>query len=717
MKQVLQNIKTGITEIYETPMPRVQPKTALVKTAASLVSAGTERMLVDFAQKNLLEKARSRPDLAKQVMDKAKREGIVPTLKAAFNRLDQSMAMGYSSSGTILVCGDGLIGFKPGDRVACAGGGHAVHAEYAVIPQNLMACLPDEVDFESGAFATLGAIALNGIRLAKVQLGDKVAIIGLGLLGLIAAKLVAAAGCAVFGTDINADRVKFAKKVGFSAAIRAEVERSARSYTNGTGFDAVLICADTPSSDTVLLAGEIARDRGHVISLGVVGLELPRKPYYEKEIFFQVSRSSGPGRYDSRYEEEGIDYPLGYVRYTEGRNLEAFVQLLAAGKLNVKDLITHRYPIENADGAYSLITNKKSEPFLGVLITYPPDDIGKKTKIIIESQSKTSIQDVVVGVLGAGNYANAVFLPAIAKAGSTQLKTIVSASGTSAAISARRFHFQIASSDEEDIYRDEAINSVVILSRHDQHAHQVVQALRKNKNVYCEKPLAIHAEEFAAIEKELGRKNHPLLMVGFNRRFSTYGKSLKDFISGRTEPLHAHYRVNAGALPLSHWQHDPTKGGGRIIGEGCHFIDFISFLVGEAPIAVWSQGLPDQGTFRQDNVQIICEFEDGSIGSIAYLANGDKSHPKEYLEVFCGGRIGILDDFQHLLLVSGGKRKEYHSRSNQDKGHSAAWRVFLDCVRQSETPPPIPYDQILGVSRAALAARDSLNTGHKVIIR
>jgi predicted dehydrogenase/threonine dehydrogenase-like Zn-dependent dehydrogenase len=717
MKQVLQNIKTGITEICENPMPQVQPKMALVKTAVSLVSAGTERMLVDFAQKNILEKARSRPDLAKQVLDKAKREGLVPTFKAAFNRLDQPMALGYSSAGTIQACGEGLIGFKPGDRVACSGGGHAVHAEYAVIPQNLMAQLPDEVDFESGAFSTLGAIALNGIRLANVQLGDKVAVIGLGLLGLITAKLAAAAGCAVFGTDINIERVRWAKKIGFTAAARSEVEKIARSYTCGRGFDAVLICADTPSSDTVLLAGEIARDRGHVISLGVVGLDLPRKPYYEKELFFQVSRSSGPGRYDNRYEKEGIDYPLGYVRYTEGRNLEAFVQLLAVGKLDVKDLITHRYSIENAGGAYSLITGKKSGTFLGVLITYPPGDAGKKTRITIESQPHASIQDVVVGVLGAGNYANAVFLPTIAKAGGSQLKTIVSATGTSAAFSARKFHFQYASSDENEIYGDKAINSVVILSQHDQHARQVIQALHKNKNVYCEKPLAIHEEELAAVEKELGRKNHPLLMVGFNRRFAPFGYLLKDFISGRSEPLHAHYRVNAGALPLSHWQHDLTKGGGRIVGEGCHFIDFISFLVGDAPVSVWSKALPDQGNFQQDNVQIICEFKDGSIGSIAYLANGDKSHPKEYLEVFSGGRIGILNDFQHLMLVNSGKRKEYRTRLSQDKGHRAAWQAFMDSLRQSETPPPIPYDQILGVSRATLAARASLNTGQKVVIQ
>jgi predicted dehydrogenase/threonine dehydrogenase-like Zn-dependent dehydrogenase len=717
MKQVLQNIKTGDTEIHESPIPHVQPKTALVKTSVSLVSAGTERMLVDFARKNLLEKARSRPDLAKQVLEKAKREGLVPTIKAAFNRLDQPMSLGYSSSGTILECGEGMVGFKVGDRVACAGGGHAVHAEYAVIPQNLIAHLPDEVDFESGAFSTLGAIALNGIRLANIQLGDRVALIGLGLLGLITAKLAMAAGCAVFGTDTNTERVKFAKKIGITASTRAEVEKNTRSITSGKGFDAVLICADTPSSDTVQLAGEIARDRGHVISLGVVGLDLPRKPYYEKEIFFQVSRSSGPGRYDSRYEEEGIDYPLGYVRYTEGRNLEAFIQLLASGKMNVKDLITHRYPIENASEAYSLIVGKKTEPFLGVLITYPADLEGKKKKINLESNPHASNKDVVVGVLGAGNYANAVFLPAISMAGGSQLKTIVSSSGTSAALSARKFHFQSASSEEQDIFGDKAINSVVILSRHDQHAHQVVQALRNHQHVYCEKPLAINEHELSVIEKELARKNHPLLMVGFNRRFAPFGITLKKFIGDRSEPLHAHYRVNAGALPLSHWQHDPKIGGGRIIGEGCHFIDFISYLVNDAPVSVWCQGLPDQGNFRQDNVQIICEYKDGSIGSIAYLANGDKSHPKEYLEVFCGGKIGILDDFRHLVLVNGGRRKEFHSHLNQDKGHRASWQVFMDSVRQSETPPPIPYEQILGVTRAALAARESLNTGKKVIIR
>jgi predicted dehydrogenase/threonine dehydrogenase-like Zn-dependent dehydrogenase len=716
MKQVLQNLKSGITEVSEIPIPQVQPKTALVQTAVSLVSAGTERMLVDFAQKNLVEKARSRPDMVRQVLDKAKREGILPSVKAALNRLDQPMMLGYSSAGTILTCGEGLTGFKPGDRVACAGGGHAIHAEFAVIPQNLMAHLPDSVDFESGTFATLGAIALNGIRLAKIQLGDKVAVIGLGLLGLITAKLVAAAGCTVFGTDTNADRVRFARKTGFSASLRINSEKSGLSFTQGRGFDAVLICADTTSSDTVMLAGAIARDRAHVISLGVVGIDLPRKLYYEKELFFQVSRSAGPGRYDPKYEEDGIDYPLGYIRWTEARNLEGFVQLIASGKISVKDLITHRFPIEKAADAYALITGKKPEPFLGVLLTYQPSKESFHTRIALE-KDVTAVKggEVVVGVLGAGNYANAVFLPTMASVNEAQLRTIVSVTGTSAGFAGRKFHFLFASSKEEDIFKDEKINTVVILSRHDQHARQVIQTLRLKKNVYCEKPLAINEKELSLVENELTRKDHGLLMVGYNRRFSAFGKTLKDFLSERSEPLYAHYRINAGALPKNHWQFDLKIGGGRIVGEACHFIDFISFLVGAPPCWVLTQALPDQGKYNHDNVQITCEFADGSIGSVAYLANGDRSFSKEYLEVFCGGRIGILDDFNHLTMITDGRKKEIRSRIGQDKGHRGAWQAFLDCIKNG-TQVPISYNEIMGVSRAALAARESLDSGSKIKI-
>jgi predicted dehydrogenase/threonine dehydrogenase-like Zn-dependent dehydrogenase len=718
MKQVLQNMRTGSTLVVKTPIPQAHPKTVLVRTAASLVSAGTERMLVDFAGKNLLAKARSRPDLAKQVLEKAKREGVLTTVQAAFNRLDQPLTLGYSSAGTIVVCGEGLIGYKPGDRVVCAGGGHAVHAEYSVVPQNLLAHLPDNVDFESGAFATMGAIAMNGIHLAKIQLGENVAIIGLGLLGLITAKLVLASGCAVFGTDTNPDRVKFAKKLGINAYIRANAEKSGMSLTMGRGFDATLICADTASADTVILAGQITRDRGHVISLGVVGIDLPRKLYYEKELFFQVSRSSGPGRYDLKYEEEGIDYPLGYVRWTEGRNLEGFVNLINEGKISVKELITHRFSVEQATSAYQLITGKDAKPFLGVLLTYSSDKSKMQTRIPItieEGLLQPTKGKAVVGVLGAGNYANAVFLPAMTHVGGTCLQTIVSASGSSASYAAKKYKFAYASSSEKDIFQDKKINTVVILTRHNEHARQVVQSLDLGKHVYCEKPLVINEDQLKQIEKSLSKKNHPLLMVGFNRRFSPFGSKLKEFLDERSEPLYAHYRVNAGYLPLNHWQHDPLIGVGRIIGEGCHFIDFISFLVGRSPISVYAQALPDKGRYYQDNVLITLEFPDGSIGSLAYLANGDKSFSKEYVEVFCGGRIGILDDFTHLTTISNGERKEQHSRFGQDKGHRAAWQAFLSCIKDG-TPPPISYQDLISVSRATLAAKSSLNSGSKITI-
>ena len=557
---------------------------------------------------------------------------------------------------------------------------------------------------------------MNGFRLAKIQLGESVAIIGLGLMGLITAKLALAAGCAVFGTDTNPDRVKFAKKLGFNASTRVNAEKSGMSFTMGRGFDAILICADTPNADTVVLAGQIARDRGHVISLGVVGIDLPRKPYYEKELFFQVSRSSGPGRYDLKYEEEGADYPLGYVRWTEGRNLEGFVNLINNGKITVRGLITHRFPVEKAAAAYQLITGKDSEPFLGILLTYSSEKTKMQTRIPItieEGSLQPSKEEVVVGVLGAGNYANAVFLPAISRVGGTCLQTIVSASGSSASFAAKKYKFAFASSSENDIFQDKKVNTVVILTRHNEHAHQVAQSLNLGKHVYCEKPLAINEEQLKQVEKPLSKKNHPVLMVGFNRRFSPFGLALKEFLADRSEPLYAHYRVNAGFLPLNHWQHDPLVGGGRIIGEGCHFIDFITFLVGQSPISVFAQALPDKGKYHQDNVLITLEFPDGSIGSLAYLANGDKGFPKEYLEVFCGGRIGIIDDFTHLTTISNGQRKEQRSRFSQDKGHRAAWQAFLSCIKDG-TQPPISYHELIHVSKATLAAMNSLNTGSKI---
>lgn len=717
MKQLLQNLRDGQTRVVNVPCPSARPGALLVRTEASLVSAGTERTLVAFAEKNLLGKARSRPDLVRQVLDKARREGVIPTMQAAFNRLDQPSPLGYSSAGTVAAVGSGMEDFQVGERVACAGGNFAVHAEYAVVPRNLIARLPDNVGFESAAFTTLGAIAMHGFRLAQPQLGERVAVIGLGLLGLLAAGVARAAGCSLLGIDLDPRRVTLARSMGHQAVTRAEAEEAGRSFTRAQGFDVVLICADARSNDPVALAGALARDRGRVIAVGAVGLSIPRKIYYEKELFFQVSRSYGPGRYDSAYEERGQDYPAGFVRWTEGRNLESFVTLLSSGGVDVQPLISHRFPIDDATRAYDLITGKSKEPFLGVLLTYP-HAAGEETPATRVALTSAPIPLTVpgepaLGVLGAGNYATAVFLPTVSKVGGVRKVAVATATGLSARHAAERFGFSAACSSEQELIDSPEVNIVAILTRHQQHARQTLACLRAGKAVYCEKPLAITSSELDRIEESLRQESLPLLMVGFNRRFAPYAVRMHEFLGASKEPFVAHYRINAGAIPLNHWTQDPAQGGGRIIGEGCHFIDFLSYLAGAAPVSVTAQALPDNGRYHQDNAVLTLTFPDGSLGSIAYLANGDKSFPKERVEVFRGGRVAVLDDFRRLETIQDGKRQVAQSRLGQDKGHRGAWMAFLQAVKNGGQPP-IPYDQLIGVTRATFAAMQSLTDGYPV---
>ncbi len=716
MKQVIQNMRDGKTTVADLPVPAAKKNSALVKTHCSLVSAGTERMVVEFAEKSLIGKASSRPDLVKQVLNKARREGILPTIEAAFNKLDQPMALGYSSAGVIVETGVGLQGFKAGDRVACGGGGFATHAEYGVVPQNLLVPLPDAVDFESAAFTTLGAVALQGFRLSQPQIGESVCVIGLGLLGLLSCEIAKSAGCQVFGIDLSAERIKLARSMQVKSVLRKDCEKEAAAFTRQRGFDHVLICADTSSNDAVELAGSLARDHGKVVAVGAVGMDIPRKIYYEKELELIISRSYGPGRYDSAYEEGGQDYPYGYVRWTEGRNMQAFVDLLAQGKINLKPLITHRFQIEEAEKAYELITGKKGEPFLGVLITYPDKDEENFARKIEYSRTSTKIEQAKIGVLGAGNYAQAVFLPVLKKTGGATLAGISSATGLSASHAAQKFGFQFASSDENDILEHKDINAVAVLTRHSQHTRQVLKALENKKAVYCEKPLALNAQELTAVEKQLRKKDCPLLTVGFNRRFAPMAIQLKEHFGGRSEPMHVYYRVNAGFLPSSHWLHDPQSGGGRILGEGCHFVDFVVWLTGERPVEVSAQALPDGEQYRQDNVEITLRFANGSLGTIAYLANGNKNFGKERVEVFCGGKIGVLDDFRILELGEETKRKVIRSRIRQDKGHQAAWQEFLRAMAEENGKPPIPYEEILAVHQACFAALASLQQGKAVTL-
>ncbi|NOY99264.1 MAG: Gfo/Idh/MocA family oxidoreductase [Chloroflexi bacterium] len=716
MKQLIQNMKTGVAAVEEVPIPTPRAGMALVRTAASLVSAGTERMVVEFAEKSLLGKARSRPDLVRQVLDKARREGLISTVQAAFNRLDQPMALGYSSAGVIEALGEGMDGFHVGQRVACAGGGYAVHAEYGVVPRNLLVPIPDDLDFESAAFATLGAIALHGFRLAEPQLGENVVVIGLGLLGLLTIQIAAAAGCRVLGVDIDPQRVALATQLGVEACSRDQAESATQAITANRGADVVLICADTSSNDPVELAGVIARDRGRVVATGAVGLHIPRKIYYEKEISFINSRSYGPGRYDASYEESGRDYPIGYVRWTEGRNIEAVVELMAAGKLDVKPLITHRFPIERAAEAYDIITGKKEEPFVGVLLAYPGTvEKSAGSRVVRFSPPASKPASCKLGVIGAGNFANAVLLPAIKKVDGIELVGIASAGGLHAAYSAKKFGFAYAAGSEEEILNDPNINTIAILTRHDSHADLAVRALQAGKHVFVEKPLAITSDQLSVISDQLLNTDHCLLTTGFNRRFAPLARKLRAFLADRREPLYAHYRVNAGYIPLNHWLHDPDQGGGRIVGEGCHFIDFVTYLVGSAPVSVAARALPDNGKYRDDNVTMTFTFPDGSIGVVDYLANGDKAFPKERVEVFCGGRVAALDDYRSLEMVHDGRRKVVRSRLKQDKGWFNEWQAFVRAIAAGGEPP-IPYEQLIGVAKASFAVVESVRRSGETII-
>ena len=725
MKQLLQNLRTGETYVADVPTPTPKPGTALVRTATSLVSAGTERMVVEFAEKSLVGKVRARPDLFRQLFNKARSDGILTTIETAFDRLDQPMPLGYSSAGTIVAVGEGLQGFQVGQRVACAGGGYAVHAEYAIVPKNLLAPLPDEVDLESAAFATLGAVAMHGFRLPQLQLGERVAVIGLGLLGFLTVGIARAAGCHVLGIDLDPERVARGDQRGIVVVHRDQAVEIAQSFSHTHGLDAVIICADTASNDPVNLAGEIARDRARVVAVGNVGLDIPRKIYFDKELTFMVSRSYGPGRYDLDYEEGGQDYPIGYVRWTEGRNLEAFIDLLADGRLDVKPLITHRFPIEDAHKAYRSISGKQKESFLGVLLTYPKHQTDAlcythyaiRNDVKRNAYSVKETSSVKLGVLGAGNFATTVLLPAIKKIPNLERVGIASTAGLSAQSAAKRFGFGYASSDETDILNDPNINTIVILTRHHLHAKQVIAALQAGKHVFCEKPLAVNSEQLFVISEQLPliTDYRLLITVGFNRRFAPLAQHMHAFLADRSEPLMAHYRINAGYLPHDHWLHDPEQGGGRIIGEGCHFVDFLTFLVGAPPITVTAHALPDTKRYREDNIHLTFTFSDDSLGAVTYLANGDKTFPKERVEVFAGGRVAVLDNFRSLETIHKGKRKTHRSRLRQDKGHRAEWEAFVQAVATGG-PPPIPYEHLIGVTRATFAAVEATRKGEPIAV-
>jgi len=734
MKQVLQHARTGEITVEEVPAPQLLRGCVLVRVATSLVSAGTERASAEFARKNLMQKAQSRPDLVREVISKVRRDGLFSTIQTVRSRLDQPQNPGYSSAGTVIQVGDGVTDIQPGDRVACAGAGFAVHAEIACVPRLLVSRIPPRdsiadrvISFDEAAFATLGAVALHGIRTSEVRLGDLVAVIGLGLLGQLTVQLLKAAGCSVLGVDIDSTRAELARQMGADAVASSSsaFRDLCVEMSRGSGVDSVLITAETSSSDPVNLAGTVARDRAIIVAVGTVGMAIERKAYYEKELDFRISRSYGPGRYDVAYEQKGRDYPIGYVRWTETRNMEAFVQFLANGKINVGPLITHRFPIEKAQSAYELITASNREPFLGVVIQYGGDDKGEKAIEKLDLVPEVAVPQVAkvepvrmrstgirVGLLGAGGFASSTLIPAIKASSSASLVAVCAATGAHAQHAARKFGFRTSTTDEPELVQNPDINTIVIATRHHLHPRQVLAALAAGKHVFCEKPLCLSEDELRSICRAyLGFAPHrPALMVGFNRRFAPMSARLKSFLAPVSEPVALHYRVNAGTLPVDHWVNDREKGGGRILGEVCHFVDLLTFLAASPIVEVSAKAVGASSRYCGDNVLVSLHFANGSEGTISYLANGDRSFSKERLEVFGGGRTAVLEDFRRLELVRNGRKETIHSRWRQDKGHRGEWAAFVESL-QNLNEPAIPFEEIVNSTLATLCIDQSMARG------
>jgi predicted dehydrogenase/threonine dehydrogenase-like Zn-dependent dehydrogenase len=722
MKQVLQQARTGEITVVEVPAPQLLPGCVLVRMAASLVSAGTERASSEFARKNLLQKAQARPDLVREVITKVRRDGLLSAVQAVRNRLDQPTAPGYSSAGTIVEVGEGIADLAVGDRVACAGAGHAVHAEFVCVPRLLVARIPEgaAVSLEEAAFSTVGAVALHGIRTADVKLGDAVAVIGLGLLGQLTVQLLKVAGCRVLGMDIAPDRAELAARLGADAVCfsAAEFCEQCKSATAGFGADAVLITAETPNSDPVNLAAEVARDRAVVVAVGTVGMELERQRYYEKELDFRISRSYGPGRYDAAYEQKGRDYPIGHVRWTETRNMEGFLQFLAAGKLDLRPLITHRFPVEQAHAAYELISGRTPERSLGVLFVYPQDSVlSRRVDSAPRSfgSARSLESEVNVGLLGAGAFATGTLLPAMKQVHGVKLVGVATSTGAHSRQAADKFGFRFSATDEREILNHPDIKTVVIATRHHLHACQVLAALATGKNVFCEKPLCLTEDELAQIVRANSGVSHgqkPALMVGFNRRFAPMAKQMRDFLD-IPEPLAMHYRVNAGPLPPDHWINDPEIGGGRVLGEVCHFVDLLSFLCNSEPMEVGARPLVSSGQRNDSSALISLRFENGSEGTIHYLVNGDRSFSKERVEVFGGRAVAVLEDFRRLETVRFGRKRTVTSSWRQDKGHAGELQAFVDHLRAGGREP-IPFASMIATTLATFCIVRSLQSGQPV---
>jgi predicted dehydrogenase/threonine dehydrogenase-like Zn-dependent dehydrogenase len=722
MKQLTQNIKSGEIKIQEVPPPALFNNAILVKNYFSLISVGTEKTSIDMGKKNMLQKARSRPDDVKKVLQEMKTQGIWATYKKVMGKLDLPKTLGYSSSGIVLAVDSSVENIKPGDRVACAGAGYAVHADVIVVPKNLCVKIPDTVSFEEASYGTVGSIALQGIRQTSPTLGEKIVVIGLGLLGQITVQMLKANGCYVIGVDIDETSVKAALKSGADLGLvrtKQDVKSIIMQSTDGFGADAVIITAGTGSNDPVELAGEIARERARVVLVGAVGMNFPRTNYYIKELEFKLSRSYGPGRYDYTYEEGGIDYPIGYVRWTENRNIQEFISLINQKKVDVKSITTHSFPIDEAEKAYDLISGEKKEFYLGILLKYEELTAKNKQNLFEPIQISDSIQvkpgkeNLYTGFIGVGGHAQSFLLPNIEDS-SSKIAAICDSQGTIAKHIAEKYQVKFCTSNPDDIINDDKINTIFIATRHGSHSDLVTKSLMKDKNIFVEKPLALQIDELNKIsalhDQNVKDGKKPILFVAYNRRFAPLMKEVKNFFKDVKEPLVVNYRVNAGFLPKSHWTQDPIDGGGRILGEVCHFVDIVQFLSESNPEKVFAQSIiagNDKMT-NNDNINITLKMKNGALGIITYLANGDKSVPKERIEITGGNQFAILENFETLYLYKNDKKKVVKGKG-LDKGHKNEVREFIEAAKNQKNL--IEFENLRITSLTTFKILESLQTG------
>ncbi len=698
MKQILQSLRNGQTEVANVPAPAVGPGQVLIRTHRSLISAGTERMIVEFGRSGMIQKIRSQPEKVREVISKIKTDGLASTFQAVSRKLEAPVPLGYSSVGTVMAVGAGAEEFAPGDRVVSNG----PHAEVVCVGKHLVARIPDGVSDEQASFTVVGSIALQGIRLIEPTLGERVAVYGLGLIGLLAVQLLRANGCEVLGIDVDQERLEMARAMGATCvnATSADITAAARGFTAGQGIDAVLITASSRSDEILRNAAEMCRLRGRIVLVGVVGTTFNRDAFYKKELSFQVSCSYGPGRYDDKYESGQIDYPAGYVRWTEQRNFQAVLDAIAAGQVQVDSLIRHRLPIAGAAQAYRTLSADRGA--LGVMLTYPPAADLSPSVQLHPSDGVESGQGQVA-VIGAGSFASGVLIPALAETGAT-ISAIASRQGASARHAARKYRALRATTDVDSIFADGSCDAVVLATRPGSLAALACRALAAGKHTFVEKPLAVTPEQLAEVVQAARSAPERILMVGYNRQFSPHTRYVLEQIRGRTEPVSVQMTVNAGHISSDHWVHDAAKHGRRIISEGCHFIDLLRCLAGsriETVSAICPQDRPDQ-------MSVLLGFADGSTGTLSYLANGSKQYPKEICEVFCEGRVHRIDNFRRTTSWPG---KGCKTR-RQDKGHDAEMRAFVEAIRTGAQP--MALDELVNVSAASFAAIESARTHRSI---